>query len=117
MLLSELERDQVVLVVAGDCKHGVSALHAGGAEEPHLVAVASHDDTPELALRPVRAGRVLLDQRHLVAALQEVSGEVVAHLASADDDCVHGGQASVSMRRTIAAPSMVGQKECRPSLR
>src|SRR2546430_6631781 len=41
------------------------------------------------ALQPLRADRVLLDQRDLVAAVEKVTGQEVADLAAADDDRVH----------------------------
>src|SRR5206468_2280423 len=87
--LGHLERDEVVLVVGGDCDHGIGALDAGLSEEADLAAVAAHDDAAELRLQPVGAPRILLDESDLMSALHEVTRQVIAHGAATDDDHVH----------------------------
>src|SRR5205085_8185930 len=58
-------------------------------QERHLVTVTGHHDAAQLALEPVRPAAVLFDQQHLLAAVEQVTGELIADPAAPDDDHVH----------------------------
>src|SRR4051794_27187675 len=90
LLLGHLPDEQVVLVVAGHRDHQVGALDARALQHPQLRAVAVLHRVLELLLDHEVAAPVGLDQRHLLALLDELSGEVPADLAAADDEDVHG---------------------------
>ena len=113
LLAAELADDDVVLVVAGRRDEQVGrALDPGALEHEHLGGVAADHLVLELGLELVEAVRLLLDQRHLVAAAQQRAGEVRADLAAACDQDVHQAVAfavawTASTRESIAAD--VGQ--------
>ncbi len=118
LLARELADDDVVLVVAGRRDQQVGrALDAGALEDEQLGRVAAEHLVLELGLELVEAIRLLLDQRHLVAA-QQRTGEVRADLASACDQDVHQAGAWVSAARTastsVSIAAEVGQTMLRP---
>src|SRR5713101_7140619 len=88
MSLGHLQGDEVVLVVSGDGNDCVSALDAGLRKKLHLATVAAHDDAAELRLEPIGAAAVLLDERDLMAAVEEVARKVVADCAASDHENV-----------------------------
>jgi hypothetical protein len=88
LLLGDLADQQVVLVVARDRDDEVGALDARALEHPQLGRVAVLHGVLELLLDDQVAAALLLDQRDLVALLDELAGEVPADLAAAADDDV-----------------------------
>jgi len=62
---------------------------AAGGRGLAAIAITDHDDLAQNRVQDLGAARILLDQRHLVAPLQQVLAEVVADLATADHDHVH----------------------------
>ena len=113
LLAGELADHEVVLVVAGDREDDVGrTLDPGALEHVELGRVAAHRNR---ARTPPRAARVavaaLLDQRHLVAHLEQRAGDVRADLAAAGDDQVH--QASV---RTAAGTSQARTASTRSAI-
>ncbi len=87
----------------------------GSLEHADLGGVAAHHDRPELLLEPREAIGALLDERDLVAHLEQRAGRVRAHLPAARDDDVHqtascgtGAASSTVSSRTEIAVS-VGQ--------
>ena len=116
LLLGDLADQQVVLVVAGHRDHEVGALDPRALEHPQLRGVAVLDGVLELLLHGEVAAPVLLDHGDLVAALEQLAGEVPADLARAGDDHVEGRSAA---RGPAACSSCsiaiwVGQIVCRP---
>ena len=90
LLLGEQRGHQVVLVVAGGRHHDFGLRHLRFLEHPRLAGVAEHD-VHALGPRPQLVGQrvVLLDQRHIVAALHEVDREMASHGPTAGHDHLH----------------------------
>ena len=89
LLPRDLADEHVVLVVAGDRDDEVGALDAGALEHPQLGAVAVLGGVLELVLDRQVAIAALLDQRDLVALVEQLAREVQPDLAASDDDRVH----------------------------
>src|SRR4051812_4154051 len=89
LLLGDLADEQVVLVVAGHRDHQVGALDARALQDPQLRAVAVLHRVLELLLDDEVPPAVGLDERDLLALLDELAGEVPADLAASDDQDVH----------------------------
>src|SRR5205823_10430895 len=89
LLARDLGDQDVVLVVAGHRDDEVAALDPRALEHPELGAVAVLDAVLELLLDDRVADGVGLDERDLVALLDELAREVPADLAGSDDHDVH----------------------------
>ncbi len=83
LLLRDLADEHVVLVVAGHRDDEVGALDAGALEHPQLGRVAVLHGVLELVLDDEVAAAVGLEQRHLVALVDQLAREVEADLAGA----------------------------------
>ena len=89
LLAGHLADEDVVLVVAGDCDHHVRPLDSRALEHPQLRPVPVLCRVLELLLHRGIAPGIVLDHRHLVAALDQLAREVPADLARTDDEHVH----------------------------
>ena len=120
-LLADLGDHEVVLVIAchGEQQLGRSA-DPGSLEDADLRRVAPHDDRTELLLEPGEAVGTLLDQRQLVAHLEEGPRDVGPDLPAAGDDDVHQvaragcGVAARAVSRSTEIAVCVGQTVCSP---
>ena len=117
----DLGDHEIVLVVASDGEEQLGgASDPGELEHVDLGCVAADDDGSELLLEPREALRTLLDQRDLMAHLEQRTCDVRADLASARNDDVHqlGPAGSSCPVRTASSISeiavCVGQTVCRP---
>src|SRR5437764_1225503 len=88
VLQARVEHDEH-LVVGGDRDHEVGTLDARALEHPQLAGVAVLNGVLELLLDHQVATAVVLEERHLVPLLDELSGQVPADLAGPGDDHVH----------------------------
>ena len=89
-LLADLRDDEVVLVVARDREQELRRTRdARALEHADLSRVAPHHHRAELLLETGEPVRALLDQRDLVAHLEQRTRDVRADLPSAGDDDVH----------------------------
>src|SRR4051812_17204260 len=89
LLAGDLADQNVVLVVAGHGDDQVGALDAGPLEHPQLRAVAVLRGVLELLLDGAEARPVVLDDRQLVALVDQLASQVPADLPGTDDDDVH----------------------------
>ena len=102
-LLRDLGDDEVVLVVPGHRQHELRGTgDAGALEHRDLGRVAADHDRPELLLEQREAIGSLLDQRDLVAQVDQRAGHVGAHLPASCDDDVHQTAASGTPARTVS---------------
>ena len=125
--LRDLAHDHVVLVVAGHRDHEVGALDAGPLEHEELGGVAVADDVLEPLLEPGVALAVVLEQRHLVAHLEQRARKVRAHLAATRDQDVHAALPprlyaarpgfSQMAWKAVSITAEVAHTVCRPSVR
>jgi hypothetical protein len=99
VVFRHLADDQVVLVVARDGGHDVRAVGTGLRQVAALASVAVEDDAADLVRDLTRAPRVLLHEYELVARGQQLLGQVVTDLATADDDHVHAQDSRAPSRR------------------
>src|SRR5436190_3181075 len=104
LLLGHLAHEDVVLVVARHRDHEVGALDARPLEHPQLRRVAVLHRVLELLLDDQVAAPVALDERDLLALVDELAGQVPADLASADDQDVHQLSRSRAWRNMSMAP-------------
>ena len=89
-LFRDLPDDEVVLVVAGDGEDEVRRPRdARPLEHEELSGIAEQRARPELFLERLEPRTALLDERHLVAHVEERARDVGADLAAAGDDHVH----------------------------
>ena len=89
VVLRHLADDKVVLVVAGHCRHDVSPVRARLAEVLALAAIVGDHDRPDLVGDLVGPRTVLLHQDDFVAGLDQLLGQVIADLATANDQNEH----------------------------
>src|SRR4051794_37765421 len=89
LLLGDLADEHVVLVVAGDRDDEVRALDARALEHPQLGRVAVLHRMLELLLDDEVAAPLALDERDLLALVDELARQVPADLAAADDEDIH----------------------------
>src|SRR3954452_2563126 len=89
LLLDELADQHVVLVVAGDGDHQVRPRYARTLQDPQLRGVPVLDVVLELLLDRHVAIAVVLDQRHLMPLVQELTRQVPPDLPGSDDQYVH----------------------------
>ncbi len=114
-LLRDLGDHEVVLVVARHREQELGRPRDPGAlEDGDLGRVAADHGRAELLLESREAIRSLLDQRHLVAEVEQRARHVRAHLAAARDDDVHQagvalGVAARTVSRSPAIAVCVGQ--------
>src|SRR5947209_10292168 len=111
LLLGDLADEHVVLVVARHRDHQVGPLDPGPLEHPQLGRVAVLHGVLELLLDDQVAAPVALDERDLLALVDELAREVPAHLAAADDQDVHQAESSErsSARRNMSIACWVGE--------
>ena len=114
-LLRDLRDHEVVLVVAGDCQQELrGAADPGSLEDADLGRVAADHGRAELLFEAPEAVGSLLDERDLVAEVDERARHVRPHLPPARDDDVHQldaafGVAARTVSRSDEIAVCVGQ--------
>ena len=106
LLLREQRRHEVVLVVAGRGDDHVGGPHVRLLEDARFARVAVHHvgvGRPVLEL--LREVAPLLDERHVVAPLGQVLGEVPSHRTTTGHDDLHAWSLCAMSSSTRSSPS------------
>src|SRR5438105_5574281 len=88
-VLRHLCRHDVAIVAVGQGAEGIGLLDPGALEHVLVDAVAQQGIARKVVTQPRKCGSALIDDRHLVALVDQLEGQPGADPAAAHDDDLH----------------------------